>query len=323
MAAVLKQWIEKILSMFTTQAKDEQQEAPVYQSLQQTRKNKKKNKQGMGPRRSASTQLLRPAYTRKLKPELLETISPEISTTAPSSLAWYALTDTGMVRPHNEDSFSCLDYEYGTLFIVADGMGGHDAGEVASKIAVEAVCQEVCNGDDRNKDPLDVIRHAVQQANIAVRHEGKLRGSNMGTTLSAALIINDVAYVANVGDSRVYWIENGSISQITEDHSLVARLTAAGKLTKEEARKHPQSNLLYRNIGTDSAIKVDTYQIGLRKGGNLLLCTDGLWGEIADEAIHRVFAGEQDVEKTCTSLVRMANDNGGMDNITAVVVKVN
>jgi PPM family protein phosphatase len=320
MAAVLRRWIEKILGMFKTHAAEDQQETPVYQSLQQTRKNKKKNKKGFGSKRNTSTQVLQPAYTRRLKPEQLETISTEIRADAPSLLAWYALTDTGMVRPHNEDNFSCMDSEYGTLFIVADGMGGHDAGEVASQIAVDTVCQEVRIGKDRN--PLDIITNAVQQANAAVRREGKLKGSNMGTTLSLAFIVEDVAYIANVGDSRVYWIENGSISQITEDHSLVARLTAAGKLTKEEARKHPQSNLLFRTIGSDATIKVDTYQVGLRKGGNLLLCTDGLWGEIADKAIHQVFAAEQDAEKTATSLVRIANENGGMDNITAVVVKV-
>ncbi len=144
----------------------------------------------------------------------------------------------------------------------------------------------------------------------------------MGTTLSLALVIGNTAYIANVGDSRAYWIENGSITQITQDHSLVAKLVEAGKLTKEEARNHPRSNLLYRTIGTDEQIKVDTFRKELKKGGTLVLCTDGLWGEVSDEEIHQIIRSSADARSANEKLVRLANEHGGKDNITAVVVKV-
>ena len=144
----------------------------------------------------------------------------------------------------------------------------------------------------------------------------------MGTTLSVALVADDTAYIASVGDSRVYWIENGSITQITEDHSLVAKLVAAGKLTKEDARTHPKSNLLYRTIGTDETVKADTFHVTLNKGGTLLLCTDGLWGELTDANIHQICAGEKNPRTIGDRLVQAANENGGKDNITVVVVKI-
>jgi protein phosphatase len=117
-------------------------------------------------------------------------------------------------------------------------------------------------------------------------------------------------------------MENGSITQITQDHSLVAKLVAMGKLTKEEARNHPKSNLLYRTIGTDENIKVDTFQVQLKKGGNLLLCTDGLWGEMSDEHMHEVIFSSKDARSASEELVRMANAQGGKDNITTIVVRV-
>jgi serine/threonine protein phosphatase PrpC len=276
-----------------------------------------------------ATRVLQPAYTVRLRPDPEDQIPAEAETVraveregAPSEIAWAGLTDIGMVRDHNEDNFSQLNLEEESLFVVADGMGGHDAGETASKLAVEAVCREVSEGVRRNYDPKKLIEQAVQQANADVKREGKSKGSDMGTTLSVALIAGGTAYIANVGDSRAYWIENGSITQITEDHSLVAKLVAAGKLTREEARNHPKSNLLYRTIGNEETVKVDTFQVTLKKGGSLLLCTDGLWGEVADEDIHRVFASESDAKTACARLVGMANENGGKDNITAVVVKI-
>jgi serine/threonine protein phosphatase PrpC len=320
MAQDWKNWIKNLLGILGISMGKQHKE--------KTTRTKNRNSQVANEKFNALTQVLQPAYTRRLRPEPEEeTVSPLIDQrteriVAPLLLAWHGVTDTGMVRPHNEDSFSSLALEIGTLFVVADGMGGHDAGEIASRIAVDTVCQEMREGVEQSKDLLALVEHAVHQANTAVKQEGANRGSNMGTTLSVAFVADTTAYIANVGDSRIYWIENGSISQITEDHSLVAKLVAAGKLTREEARNHPKSNLLYRTVGTDSAIKVDTFRVGLKKGGNLLLCTDGLWGMIADENIHQVCAAEKDIKKICARLVRMANENGGHDNITAVVVKV-
>jgi PPM family protein phosphatase len=278
---------------------------------------------------NGDTRVLQPAYTLRLKPEPAPPVSacqvnanPAPCSTAETSLVWCGLTDTGLVRDHNEDFFSCINLRESTLFVVADGMGGHDAGEVASRLAVETACKEVQDGAQGEYDPQKLLEKAVQRANTEVIREGESKGSNMGTTLILALMRQDRAYIASVGDSRTYWIENGSMRQITEDHSLVAKLVSAGKLTREEARNHPKSNLLYRTIGSDENVKVDTFQVDLKRGGSLLLCTDGLWGEVTDEDIHSVCASERDLKAACSSLIQLANENGGKDNITAVVVRV-
>ncbi len=275
-----------------------------------------------------ASRVLQPAYTLRLKPESeaqaasAETVQTTEARTVPLNISWNGCTAIGMMRDHNEDNYAYLLFGEKSLFVVADGMGGHDAGEVASRIAVETVCEEMRKGAKTDRDPQGLVELAVQRANNEVRREGASKKSDMGTTLSVALIADNTAYIANVGDSRVYWIENGSITQITEDHSLVAKLVAVGKLTREEARGHPRSNLLYRTIGNDETVKVDTFQVALKKGGSLLLCTDGLWGEVADQEIHKVFAAGSDAKTACATLVQMANENGGKDNITAMVVKV-
>jgi protein phosphatase len=232
------------------------------------------------------------------------------------------MSHIGMVRSQNEDFFRCLSLDQYALFVVADGMGGHDAGEVASRIAVDTVCDGVRSGAQQLQDPLLLVSDAVKKANTAVMLEGTSRRSDMGTTLGVAFVSDNEAFVANVGDSRIYVIENGSITQVTADHSLVAKLVSAGKLTREEARNHPKANLLYRTVGTDEAVTVDTFRVSLKKGGSLLLCTDGLWGMVPDEEIRKVCTREEDPQAACIRLVRMANENGGQDNITAVVVKI-
>ncbi len=270
------------------------------------------------------TQVLQPAYALKLRPgpeEAPRSGSPS-HVPGPRPLTWYGVTDRGKVRGRNEDNFSLLALGDKSLFAVADGMGGHDAGEVASRIAMEAVCRVIQKENTKTHDQLKLVERAVQQANSDVQREGACTGSNMGTTLSVALVADAFACITNVGDSRVYWIENGSITQITTDHSIVAKLVVAGKLTREEARKHPRANLLYRAIGNEETVTVDTFRIDLKKGGTLLLCTDGLWGEVTDEDILRVCATEVDAKAAGDRLVQMANEHGGKDNITAVVVKV-
>jgi protein phosphatase len=280
---------------------------------------------------NGETQVLQPAHTVRLKPDPeLEQLPTnpgkkgKSATPSPigTSIVWCGLTETGMVRNHNEDFFVCKDLKDATLFVVADGMGGHDAGEVASRLAAETVTREVEQGSAKNGDASTLLQQAVQNANTRVLREGTSKGSNMGTTLTLALVMREKAYIANVGDSRTYWIENGSIRRITTDHSLVEKLVSVGRLTKEEARNHPKSNVLYRNIGSETPIIVDTFEVPLKKGGNLLLCTDGLWGELPDEEIHRVFMTEKNAKRACTRLIELANESGGKDNITAIVVNV-
>lgn len=271
----------------------------------------------------ALTRVLQPVHTVRLRPRPEDRMYPAaVRPDAPLSLSWHGITDTGLVRDHNEDKFAFLDLGSRTLFAVADGMGGHDAGEVASAIAAKAACREVRESDGNGTDPLELVERAVQRANAEVKREASRTGSNMGTTLSVALISEGAAFIGSVGDSRVYWIENGSITQITEDHSVVAKLVAAGQLTREEARNHPRSNLLYRTIGNDETVPVSTFRVPLTRGGTLLLCTDGLWGEVDDEEIHRICSDAEDTDLICARLVQKADANGGKDNITAIVVKV-
>jgi len=247
----------------------------------------------------------------------------ERSGAEPLHITWHGVTDKGRVRPQNEDSFSCVTFKEWSLFVVADGMGGHDAGEVASRIAVETVCREIGEGmGQQGPALLGLIEHAVQQANSLVNSEGASRGSNMGTTLCLALLIGDTAYVANVGDSRVYWAVDGALTQVSHDHSLVASLVSAGELTKEGARNHPRANVLYRTVGRPEPIAVDTFQVALKSGGTLVLCSDGLWGEVGDEEIAWVLAAHPDARSAGEALVELANEHGGRDNITAVVVRI-
>jgi protein phosphatase len=275
---------------------------------------------GIDPASARSlTRVLQPVHTVRLRPEPEGPANEEES---PLTLSWHGITDPGMVRDHNEDKLAFLDLGTKTLFVVADGMGGHDAGEIASAIAVKAVYSEVREAEARSVDPLALVERAVQRANTEVKREASRKGSNMGTTLSVALVSDGTAFVGSVGDSRVYWIENGSIAQITEDHSVVAKLVAAGQLTKEEARNHPRSNLLYRTIGNDETVKVNTYRVALTRGGTLLLCSDGLWGEVDEREIHRICAREERTDLICARLVQMANANGGKDNITVIAAKV-
>jgi len=266
------------------------------------------------------TQVLQPAHTIRLRPERSD--DAETPQARPLELTWHGITDVGMVRKQNEDSLALHDLGRGALFAVADGMGGHDAGEVASALAVETVARTVKASGGRRRDPEDLVRKAVQAANAAVHGEAERKGSNMGTTLTVALVEDGVAHIASVGDSRAYWIRNGSITPVTKDHSLVAKLVELGKLTKEEARTDPRSNLLLRTIGSDATVAVDTYRVPLGRGGTLLLCSDGLWGEVDDKELHRICAEEKHTEVMCARLVQEANRNGGKDNITAIVVTV-
>ncbi len=301
---------------------EEHDESMMNKSKSRTETERKPSRRSDGPaKRTGKTRVLQPAHTIRLRPEQAE---PAESARAKEqlSLSSSAITDTGLVRDHNEDSFSLLMLEDKSLFVVADGMGGHDSGEVASRTAADTVSRVVQQEHKRSDDLLPLVERAIREANKEVRQQGLQKGSDMGTTLSVALVSGSTAYIANVGDSRVYWMENGSMSQVTTDHSLVAKLVEAGKLTKEEARVHPRANLLYRTIGMDASVKVDTFRVDLKKGGTLLLCTDGLWGELSDEEIRRICTAGEASDAICASLLKKANAMGGKDNITAVVVKI-
>jgi serine/threonine protein phosphatase PrpC len=238
------------------------------------------------------------------------------------------LTDVGRKREHNEDNMAYVIpkdpqvmAKKGALFIVADGMGGHAAGEVASEIAVDTV-SNVYYQDDSD-DVAYSLLHAIKRANALIHQraaENMLR-SGMGTTCVAAVLRGNMAYIANVGDSRAYLVRDGQVKQVSQDHSWVAEQVRAGLLTEDQARTHAQRNVITRCLGTQADVEIDVFPEQLEDKDALVLCTDGLSGLVSDDEIRRIVdqSGPQD---SVYHLVQRANENGGPDNITAIVVSV-
>jgi protein phosphatase len=229
------------------------------------------------------------------------------------------MTDVGRIRTNNEDQLLVAE----PLFAVADGMGGHAAGEVASQVAVEALRASF----DRN-ETADGLADAVRAANRAVwdRAQEKAEYRGMGTTMTAIALVgegdDEVLAVVNVGDSRTYLLRDGELDQLTEDHGLVAELVRSGQLSPEEAELHPQKNVLTRVLGLDEDVEVDCFQVIPYKGDRLLLASDGLTNEVTDAQMASVLRRLADPQEACAELVRIAKDNGGSDNITVVLVDV-
>jgi protein phosphatase len=234
-------------------------------------------------------------------------------------LKWGASTDVGMVRQQNEDSFLAEE----TLFVVADGMGGHNAGEVASALAVTTLKAGARLGIDTTED----FRELVQQANSAI-YTASLDDSTqsgMGTTVTALSIVEGAeprVLVANVGDSRAYLWRSGALSRLSVDHSYVQELVNEGIITPEAARVHPRRNIVTRALGIDRSVMVDVFTHFVRTGDRIVLCSDGLVDEVADVEIARVLGQHTDPQETAEALVMVANTNGGRDNTTVIVVDV-
>ena len=235
-----------------------------------------------------------------------------------TSFVWGAATDVGRVRHINQDSLVARS----GLFAVADGMGGHIAGEIAAEIAVG-----VLEGHAAIVSTHDLI-HAIHEMNAAIlaRAEAEPALSGMGTTLCAlALIVNgeqERLAVANVGDSRIYVHAGDELQQLTEDHSLVAQLVRDGTLTASQADRHPQRNVLTRALGIDPDVAVDAWEVLPFTGDRFVLCSDGLSNELTDDQIAAVLRRLADPQEAADELVRLANENGGRDNITVVVVDI-
>ena len=234
-------------------------------------------------------------------------------------LKWGASTDVGMVRQQNEDSFLAEE----TLFVVADGMGGHNAGEVASALAVTTLKAGARLGIDTTEE----FRELVQQANSAI-YTASLDDSTqsgMGTTVTALSIVEGEeprVLVANVGDSRAYLWRSGALSRLSVDHSYVQELVNEGIITPEAARVHPRRNIVTRALGIDRSVMVDVFTHFVRTGDRIVLCSDGLVDEVADVEIAQVLGQHTDPQETAEALVMVANTNGGRDNTTVVVVDV-
>lgn len=238
-------------------------------------------------------------------------------------LKTYSMTDIGRKRKLNQDTVYSCEHPLGNLnnlFIVADGMGGHKAGDYASAYTVKAIEREVEVCDD--KSPIKILREAITVANIEIYEKACSEPdfAGMGTTCVAATIEDDTLYVANVGDSRLYVIDR-QITQITKDHSLVAELVRKGSLDESQAKAHPDKNIITRAIGAASTIDIDFFEVDLSPGDIILMCTDGLTNMVDDDEILRIARTGVDVPEIAENLIKMANHNGGKDNIGVVIIE--
>lgn len=267
--------------------------------------------------------------TRPLPPETLIATSND-------HLSFGQSTDVGMVRSTNQDAVFSFFMTSRTadqrpdfgLFIVADGMGGHHDGEKASAIATQMVAFQVTNHiylpmltgeNDADRIPItEALIDSVQRANSEVI----ARVPEGGTTLTAAAVIGDLAYIVHVGDSRVYLITKDGIEQITRDHSLVQRLVELDQLTPEEALNHHQKNVLYRALGQSETIEVDALTRRLPPNSRLMLCSDGLWNMVGEQEIAEIVMQHDNPQEACDKLVALANTHGGTDNITAIILQI-
>ena len=222
-----------------------------------------------------------------------------------------ATTDLGRVREVNEDSFLVE----APLYAVADGMGGHRGGDVASRLALETVESLFRKGDD-------TLAEQVRAANRAVyeRSASDQRVSGMGTTFTAIIVEDATVHLAHVGDSRAYLLRAGDLRQITNDHTLVARMVKAGEITREEAAVHPHRNVVTRSLGTEPTVLVDEETIPLLDDDRVLICSDGLTGMVAEPQIQTILEAEPDPQRAADRLVKAANRAGGIDNITVVIL---
>lgn len=226
-------------------------------------------------------------------------------------------TDIGRTRRTNEDAFLAEP----PWFAVADGMGGHAAGDVASRLAIEVVRSFVAEREDSAEQ---TVVEAIRQANEAIlrRSRQSLALNGMGTTLTLMKVENERCVIGHVGDSRGYLVRGGTVRRLTTDHSVVGELVRTGTLSEREALEHPQRNLLTRALGADPDVQVDLVSEPLMAGDRLLLCTDGLTAVVLDHELGEILMEEAEPEKAAARLVQIANDRGGPDNITVVVLEL-
>ena len=230
------------------------------------------------------------------------------------------ISDIGNKRSLNEDTIGIHEDMKYNLFIVCDGMGGHNAGEVASAMAKDTVIGSMETGFDE-QDPVSSMEHAVSLANDEIfalsLTDSHLNG--MGTTVTAALSFQGKLYVAHVGDSSLFWIRDQRIKKVTKDHSLVQELVDSGNLDQEDAKHHPNKNIITRAVGTKNKVIVDTFVLDTTKEDIFVLCTDGLTDYISDEEILAIILGQEEKKKAVVELKDLAIERGGKDNITLVI----
>jgi len=239
------------------------------------------------------------------------------------------LTDRGRVRDHNEDFIACQEpttpeesTKNGWLYILADGVGGTDAGEVASRFATERTLYHFMASEEQ-ADWGERLSQAMQTANAELRQmiAGQSSDSRMATTMVATVLHDDGATMANVGDSRGYHWKQGHLKQVTKDQSLVARLVEEGAITEEEALNHPRKNVILHSLGAENSPQIDLYQVSLAPGEQVVLCSDGLTRHVMDDEIAAI-VGEKEPADAAEQLIRLANDRGGEDNISVAVLRI-
>lgn len=233
-------------------------------------------------------------------------------------------TNKGLMRENNEDNLIVEEFDNYSLYAVADGMGGHKAGEVASSIAIEGIRSYFVEsmGMEDFKPPLFIIE-SVKLSNEKIREESQKNEEcyGMGTTITMAVIDKkqDTIYIGNVGDSRAYLLRNGEIKQITTDHTYVHELLKDGKITAEEAKTHPKRNVITRALGSEENVHADIFEIEFFKNDILVLCTDGLTTHVSNDKMLEIIK-EYGASESVQKLIKQANDNGGTDNITIIIV---
>ncbi|HAL02920.1 MAG TPA: Stp1/IreP family PP2C-type Ser/Thr phosphatase [Lachnospiraceae bacterium] len=241
------------------------------------------------------------------------------------SVTSYSITDIGRQRQMNQDYVFTSEISVGTLpnlFIVADGMGGYKAGEYASKCTVDTIVNEVSFSNDES--PIRLLRNAIQKANSKIRQKSMSDDNykGMGTTLVAGTFDGEILTVANVGDSRLY-LYNGSLKQITTDHSLVEEMIRMGELERERARTHPDKNIITRAVGVVEQVDVDFFEVeDISNGDMILLCSDGLTNMVEDSEISEILGMKGSLEDKARLLVQTANAHGGKDNIAVVLAEL-
>lgn len=235
----------------------------------------------------------------------------------------FSISNVGKRRKQNQDYLFTSEEPVGklpNLFIIADGMGGHNAGDYASKVTVETMVADISEG--LVEEPVESLRHALYVANGVVYsrslEDKKLNG--MGTTVVAATCIGDVLEVLNVGDSRLYVINKREIRQITRDHSYVEEMVRHGEIDESDARNHPKKNIILRAVGVTDYVEGDIFSVRLNEGDIVLLCTDGLTNEVPDEEIRMIINASRDVVEGAENLVNAANLNGGRDNVSVILI---
>ena len=235
----------------------------------------------------------------------------------------YSATDVGRKRKINQDSIFASDRPVGNLpnlYIVADGMGGHNAGDFASRYAVNTVREFIAGS--REKNPVKLINEAIRLANSGIIREAGEHEEmyGMGTTIVVTTVIDQYVYTANVGDSRLY-LYDGTLKQITRDHSLVEEMVMLGEITEEEARTHPDRHIITRAVGAAEEVEVDFFDYQLPPDSQILMCADGLTNMVRDEEIRKILGRSENLETKVRSLIETANENGGKDNIAVIMIR--